>query len=582
MEVTQENFTTLLPEITKAIENCTFLSIDCELTGLKTALNQVNSFDTPEQYYSKVLKDCKEFLTIQYGITVFRFDEAKDAFRHKSFNFYIFRRPLNKNLPDQRFLCQTSSIDFLINHNFDFNKLFKMGISYLNENEEETYRSILEEQQKKSVDFIRSQQSGNCDNIIPVPDEHEAFIEDIVTQLNTFLENDDSEFQLPKCNAFLRKLIYQTNSQRFADKIQLETREVDKERRMFATKQKSEHDKIELEQKKYESLVEQLENYVGFSKVVRIIVKSGKLVVGHNMLLDFLHTIDKFLTPLPNDYLEFKECANSLFTNVLDTKYISSSEPFKDKVTSTILGQLLETVQKQPFELPKFECEQDGQSYHLNDTRDHEAGYDSFITGLIFSALWKYLGTQHSLSNNDIFSSTGIRLLKPYMNKIFLMMLTDGQYLHLAGEDLNPSREHVFYLTFPKEWTTSNIVQLFSPFGSVHISWLTDNSAYVGLYKREQAGVAFKTLSQSSVYTIIPYARRQALLAGKPPILPSPIKRRKSSDLPSLKRRKTNSLDSNSSHSKRSIDRINEEEQAECEEESDSNSKTFAECDTWD
>lgn len=39
----------------------------------------------------------------------------------------------------------------------------------------------------------------------------------------------------------------------------------------------------------------------------------GKLVVGHNLLLDLLHTIDKFLTPLPNDYLDFKECAVSLF-----------------------------------------------------------------------------------------------------------------------------------------------------------------------------------------------------------------------------------------------------------------------------
>lgn len=31
------------------------------------------------------------------------------------------------------------------------------------------------------------------------------------------------------------------------------------------------------------------------------------------MCLDVLHTIDKFLTPLPEDYEEFKECAHGLF-----------------------------------------------------------------------------------------------------------------------------------------------------------------------------------------------------------------------------------------------------------------------------
>lgn len=61
-----------LPEIQQAISNCTFVSIDCEFTGLKTALNYINAFDTPKQYYEKVIKDCREFLVIQYGITLFR------------------------------------------------------------------------------------------------------------------------------------------------------------------------------------------------------------------------------------------------------------------------------------------------------------------------------------------------------------------------------------------------------------------------------------------------------------------------------------------------------------------------------
>ena len=48
--------------------------------------------------------------------------------------------------------------------------------------------------------------------------------------------------------------------------------------------------------------------------------------------------------------------------------------------------------------------------------------------------------------------------------RIFAMRLADLPYLNLTGEDLTPSRDHVFHLTFPVSWRTADIVQLFSPF----------------------------------------------------------------------------------------------------------------------
>lgn len=77
-----------------------------------------------------------------------------------------------------------------------------------------------------------------------------------------------------------------------------------------------------------------------------------KLIVGHNMVLDLLHTIDKFLTPLPEDYEEFKECAHCFFPMVLDTKYLSGIEPFNELISSSVLGHLLETLNKSPFSVP--------------------------------------------------------------------------------------------------------------------------------------------------------------------------------------------------------------------------------------
>lgn len=65
------------------------------------------------------------------------------------------------------------------------------------------------------------------------------------------------------------------------------------------------------------------------------------------------------------------------------------------------------------------------------------------------------------------------------------MKLADNQFMNLSGDDSNyylvfiinffvllfkflvkPARDHVFYLIFPKNWKTSDIIQLFSPFGN--------------------------------------------------------------------------------------------------------------------
>lgn len=140
---------------------------------------------------------------------------------------------------------------------------------------------------------------------------------------------------LPKCNAFLRRLIYQTAQTKFADKVILKTKQLEnKDRILFVTKFKGKEELKKEENKRIEEERELLEEVIGFSKVVKYIVNSvsvfhihyitvvylyiffcqGKLVIGHNMCLDLLHTIDKFLTPLPKEYTEFKECVSCLFT----------------------------------------------------------------------------------------------------------------------------------------------------------------------------------------------------------------------------------------------------------------------------
>lgn len=78
---------------------------------------------------------------------------------------------MNRLAPDCRFMCQASSITFLVNQNFDFNKLFKYGIPYLNADEEEKLIKRMEEKQK--------QKEENHDQVIPMSDTDKTQIEEI-------------------------------------------------------------------------------------------------------------------------------------------------------------------------------------------------------------------------------------------------------------------------------------------------------------------------------------------------------------------------------------------------------------------
>ncbi|KAL3272701.1 hypothetical protein HHI36_014165 [Cryptolaemus montrouzieri] len=446
MEVTKENFESVLPNIKKSIEEATFLTIDCELTGLNTK-------------YS-----------------------------------------------DQRFLCQSSSIDFLISQGFDFNKLFKEGIPYLNLEEETKYQENIEERNKP---VTSSSYSNSNSDKIAIPPEDKPFIDDIIKTVKTYLKYSDQEsIQLPKCNPFLRKLIYQTIGEVFGSEVCVETKQLEnKDRVMYVSRVKSEEELEAKAKQKFDEESKILDESVGFTKVLREVVNSGKLVVGHNMMLDLLHTVDKFLTPLPEDYHEFKDCAHALFNNILDTKFMSSSETFKDTINSTVLGHLYDSIRQDPFVIPDLEIESGCESYSLDAKKDHEAAFDAFITGVSFLAMWNYLGRENNLSPDETFSD--FNLLRPYMNKIYLMRLQDNQYIHLGGVDPNPSRDHVFHVSFPKEWKVNDIQQFFSPFGNVFISWINDSSAFVGLYKRDQATLAYTTLCDDETCVVTPFAKFQ-------------------------------------------------------------------------
>uniref|UniRef100_A0A665TJG5 Poly(A)-specific ribonuclease PARN n=1 Tax=Echeneis naucrates TaxID=173247 RepID=A0A665TJG5_ECHNA len=475
MEVTRKNYKDSLNTVYSAIEEADFLAIDGEFSGISDGPNVsalTNGLDTPEERYTKLKK--------------------------------------------------SSSIDFLASQGFDFNKVFCHGIPYLNQDEEAQLREQTEERRNQHANgggtpsYISPSSSKSPAN---VPEEHKDFINRVIEKVEALFSNSEKTLDLEPCTGFQRKLIYQTLNWKFPKGLHVETVETEKKERYIQVIKVDEEERKRREQQKLEREQEELNDAVGFSRVIHAISKSGKLVVGHNMLLDVMHTIHQFYCSLPeksppftiNFFFYSFLCVKwviylfyLLTCRLLDTKLMASTQPFKELITNTSLAELEKQLKDTPFKSPQVETAAGFPSYDTAQEQLHEAGYDAYITGLCFISMANYLGS--FLTPPKAYISARSKLIEPFFNKLFLMRIIDIPYLNITGPDLQPKRDHVLYVTFPKEWKTSDLYQLFSAFGNIQVSWVDDTSAFVSLSQTDQVQIAMNTSRYAESYRIQTYA----------------------------------------------------------------------------
>uniref|UniRef100_A0A3Q1M8H4 Poly(A)-specific ribonuclease PARN n=1 Tax=Bos taurus TaxID=9913 RepID=A0A3Q1M8H4_BOVIN len=452
MEIIRSNFKSNLHKVYQAIEEADFFAIDGEFSGISdgpsvTALT--NGFDTPEERYQKLKKHSMDFLLFQFGLCTFKYDYTDSKYITKSFNFYVFPKPFNRSSPDVKFVCQSSSIDFLASQGFDFNKVFRNGIPYLNQEEERQLREQYDEKRSQSNGAgalsYTSPNTSKCP--VTIPDDQKKFIDQVVEKIEDLLQSEENKnLDLEPCTGFQRKLIYQTLSWKYPKGIHVETLETEKKERYIVISKVDEEERKRREQQKHAKEQEELNDAVGFSRVIHAIANSGKLVIGHNMLLDVMHTVHQFYCPLPADI-----------------------------INNTSLAELEKRLKETPFNPPKVESAEGFPSYDTASEQLHEAGYDAYITGLCFISMANYLGSFLSPPKSHV--SARSKLIEPFFNKLFLMRVMDIPYLNLEGPDCN-----------------------------IQISWIDDTSAFVSLSQPEQVPIAVNTSKYAESYRIQTYA----------------------------------------------------------------------------
>ncbi|XP_046462302.1 poly(A)-specific ribonuclease PARN-like isoform X2 [Daphnia pulex] len=407
-------------------------------------------------------------------------------------------------LCDKKFMSQASSLSFLANQGFDFNKLIKEGIPYLNLLEEEKVKFKLEKRNKFSN--VDSKVHCHNDEISEIPPDQKGYVDHIVSKVTTFFEsNGNDEEKSPailefQCSSLQSELIFSHVRTRYPNLLFVSAKKTCggctvtvKKAASSCNLEKESFDKKSLPAAEKP----RIEDYVGFSEVVRKITNSGKLVVGHNMLLDLCHILGQFCEPLPEDYEEFKAMTNTFFPRVIDTKVMATTKPFRDLLPNSALGPLLKALLKAPFRNTEIVTAKDFPSYKDDSLKEHEAGYDAFVTGRCLIALTNYLEDISASHKAAVVHESS--LITPFYQKIYMMMVTDIPYMTLSGPDLEPSREHIFYVTFPKSWKLHDIFHLFSVHGTVRVDWTGDTSAFVTLHRKENCHFVLSAMNESTL-----------------------------------------------------------------------------------
>ncbi|CAK9206078.1 unnamed protein product [Sphagnum jensenii] len=143
--VTKRNFVEAYEQLKRHLQVADFVAIDLEMTGVEsTVWRRHQEMDTCEIRYQNLKHSAEKFAVWQCGVCPFKWDQTGKKFIAFPYNFFIFpRNELQLDMPSRAFFAQTTSLEFLAKHKFDFNTCVYEGVSYLSRDQEAAARSKL-------------------------------------------------------------------------------------------------------------------------------------------------------------------------------------------------------------------------------------------------------------------------------------------------------------------------------------------------------------------------------------------------------------------------------------------------------
>lgn len=362
-EVTSDNFSDILPLVLENIRDSDFVAIDCEFTGLSADPSlDPNLFDTPDARYKKLRSSARKLTICQFGICTFTKTLTKDPvlrsegklqnrYEGKCFTFFLCPRSVS-DARSKKMMLNSSSIEFLNDHHFNFDKWLRTGIPFMNKEEEEYLRLVMRDgdivseicderddrldQMFSLIDQIKAFASGGATG---KPDAGDSESKEPVTQILVPFVSSVNEFRNFAMVSRLRRIfpdfwIRLTNGHLLVKRL---------------TDGDEGQEEREARDLSYTEDEEQAVEYMrGFSRVIQVLIESQKVIVGHNSLTDLVFLYQQLIADLPPKLPAFKQAIKQSFPTIYDTKHMimnmRKTVPELDFVRGTSLTELYEQL----------------------------------------------------------------------------------------------------------------------------------------------------------------------------------------------------------------------------------------------
>jgi poly(A)-specific ribonuclease len=367
-----------------SLTGASFVALDLELTGLTTSDFAQGSYaDNLQSRYLKLRNSAHNFAVTQLGVCVFRRTECGGGFEALPFCFHCspciapgeggveLRSKFLKN-SDRRFMCQSESLKFVAQHDFDFNVWIKQGCGYMSRQEEATCRAgIAAEYSKKLNDdkdenFSQEVRVYNelmstlfpevtrwvaTDSVQSVLQRGGAGIDAISTVFSeerVVLAGDMPCFVTKEYDAYRRKIIHNEIAPLFPELL---FEAVDDDNAADNPRRRGKCMRVVLlgpspavktaKLARVNSWMQRqqraVSSAVGVRRVVDAIASSGLPIVGHNCYLDLMQVYAKFIGDLPLSLGEWCCRLNESFPAIFDTKHLLSGAQLRELVPDSTL-----------------------------------------------------------------------------------------------------------------------------------------------------------------------------------------------------------------------------------------------------
>ncbi|KAL5336372.1 ribonuclease H-like domain-containing protein [Aspergillus crustosus] len=435
MDVTAQTFPYHLARMLEDLASSSFVAIDFEFSGIALPpQGRSGPPQTLQKKYEEVKESASKYQILQVGLTFCHEDTEAVKYTLKPYNLYLSPILDRKLEVERNWSFQSSAIEFLLEHKFNMDSLYRTGVTYV---------SREEEAQAVATAVKRQTQTDTLTQMDVKETDHESleFLKTVRRLIDNWLalgDKRDNHLNIPPpsrqinaqglkaipsvLNRFQKRLVHQLVEVEYPDFVTvgrptfIQIIDYDEERENAIRDQRVQRvrerawketgfrwvaealaggDLTNLSSNYFSSIRantaprEQGETLGDFVDSFKQRLKAHQpVLVGHNLFTDLVYFFRCFFGPLPDSVEAFQSLVYEHFPVLIDTKYVATHDCGSINPTSS-----LQEINDSLLQIPKPEM-----SIHPHFARyqiekiDHEAGYDSLLTAQVFIRLSTQLG----------------------------------------------------------------------------------------------------------------------------------------------------------------------------------------------